>query len=55
MEKTSLRTAVRCLWLDHMCVVSSAVSESIIECPVSVSRVPLFVDAGCCLLDLRMY
>ena len=52
MEKTSLRTAVRCLWLDHMCVVSSAVSESIIECPVSVSRVPLFV--GCCLLDLRI-
>ena len=52
MEKTSLRTAVRCLWLDHMCVVSSAVSESIIECPVSVSRVPLFVDAAC--WDLRI-
>ena len=54
MEKTSLRTAVRCLWLDHMCVVSSAVSESIIECPVSVSAQSSAVVCGCCLLDLRI-
>ena len=53
-EKTSLRNAVRCLWLDHMCVVSSAVSESI-ECPVAVGlSESSAVVCALWMLDLRI-